>query len=99
MSNPARGRLHAAAEAAQRLWPPSSAGLNWPRRGDGASAFGEEERARLVHYERLMGMAHVVAVAIALMATVVHIDVVTTTVSARGWFGALLGGAFAFAVA
>jgi signal transduction histidine kinase len=90
------GRLHAAAEAAQRLRPPSSAGLAWPRRGDEARACSDEERYRLLHYERLMGSAHLLAVAIALAATFVHLDYTTTP--ATGWFGALLGATLAFAI-
>ena len=80
--------------AAERLRPPSSAGLSWPRRGEAALPRGDEERARLVHYERLMGSAHVVAVAIALVATLVHIDY--TTSNDTEWFAALLSGTLVY---
>jgi len=88
-------RLQAAAGAAQRLRPPSSGGLDWPRRGEGTHARSEEERARLVHYDRLMGLAHVVAVATALVATLVHLDFMSHP--ATGWFGVLLGATLLFA--
>jgi signal transduction histidine kinase len=88
-------RLHAAAEAAQRLRPPHSQGLDWPRRGEGRGARGDAERARLVHYDRLMGMAHLVAVATALVATSVHIDFISRP--ATGWFAALLAATLGFA--
>jgi signal transduction histidine kinase len=81
-----------------RLRLPSSAGLNWPRRGDRSFACSDEERARLIQYERLMGLAHLVAVGIALMATAVHLDFISTPVTATGWFGALLGVTFAYAI-
>jgi len=92
------GRLHAAAEAAQRLRPPTSAGLSWPRRGEGTRERSDEERDRFLHYERLMGSAHVLAVAIALTATVVHLDYTNTNPSVTGWFGALLGATLVFAI-
>jgi signal transduction histidine kinase len=88
-------RLQAAAGAAQRLRPPSSGGLDWPRRGEGTHARSEAERARLVHYDRLMGLAHVVAVATALVATMVHLDFMSRP--ATGWFGVLLGVTLLFA--
>ncbi|HEV7679353.1 MAG TPA: sensor histidine kinase [Candidatus Dormibacteraeota bacterium] len=88
-------RLQAAAGAAQRLRPPSSRGLDWPRRGEGSRTRSEEERARLVHYDRLMGLAHVVAVATALVATMVHLDFMSRP--ATGWFGLLLGTTLVFA--
>jgi two-component system, NarL family, sensor histidine kinase UhpB len=91
-----RVALHAAAEAAQRLRPPSSAGLAWPRRGEGADERSDAERARLLHYEGLMGLAHLLAVATALAATLVHADFISRP--ATGWFGALLGVTLAFAV-
>jgi signal transduction histidine kinase len=90
------GALHSAAEAAQRLRPPHSAGLSWPRRGERAVELGDEERARLLHYEGLMGLAHLVAVAIALAATLVHLDYAGRPDA--GWFGALLGATLVFAV-
>ncbi|HZS14786.1 MAG TPA: sensor histidine kinase [Candidatus Dormibacteraeota bacterium] len=88
-------RLHAAAEAAQRLRPPRTQGLDWPRRGEGRSARGDAERARLVHYDRLMGMAHAVAVAVAAVAVWVRIDFMSQP--ATGWFGALLAVTLVFA--
>ena len=90
-----RGRLHAAAEAAQRLRPPHSQGLAWPRRGERRAARGDVERARLVHYERLMGTAHLVAVAVAAAATASHIDFMSEPAS--GWFAALLAATLLFA--
>jgi signal transduction histidine kinase len=81
--------------AAGRLLPPSSAGLNWPRRGEGTRARSDDERERLVHYERLMGLAHVVAVATALVATSVHLDYVARP--ATGWLGGLVGATLLFA--
>ncbi len=87
--------LHVAAEAAQRLRPPSSAGLSWPRRGQRSRELSAEERARLVHHERLMGSAHIVAVAIAVVATMVHIDFASPPAS--GWFVALIAVTLAFA--
>ena len=87
--------LQAAAGAAQRLRPPSSRGLDWPRRGEATRARSDEERARLVRYDRLMGLAHVVAVATALVATMVHLDF--TTRPATGWFTAILTGTVLFA--
>jgi len=87
------GGLQAAAE---RLRPPSSAGLSWPRRGEDTAQCGDEERARLVHYDRLMGLAHIVAVALALMATLVHLDF--TSGNQTDWFGALLATTLVFAV-
>jgi signal transduction histidine kinase len=84
--------LHAAAEAAQRLRPPRSSGLDWPKRGD---ALGDAERERLVRYDRLMGTAHLVAVATALVATSVHVDFIARP--ATGAFGLLLAATVAFA--
>jgi len=84
--------LHAAAGAAQKLRPPRSSGLDWPRRGD---CLGDAERERLVRYDRLMGTAHLVAVATALVATSVHIDFIARP--ATGAFGLLLGATVAFA--
>lgn len=91
-----RGRLHAAAEAAQRLRPPRSQGLAWPRRGEGRAARGDVEQARLVHYERLMGTAHLVAAGVAAVATSVRIDFVSQPAT-TGWFAALLAGTLVFA--
>jgi signal transduction histidine kinase len=88
-------RLHAAAEAAQRLRPPRTSGLDWPRRGERRSTRGDAERARLVHHDRLMGFAHLVAVATALVATSVHIDFISRP--ATGWFAALLAATVVFA--
>ena len=83
-------------QAALRLRPPSSAGLSWPRGGERAVELSDEERARLLHYERLMGMAHLVAVAIALAATLVHLDFAARP--SPGWFGAVLGATLVFAI-
>jgi len=90
------GRLHAAAEAAQRLRPPHSQGLAWPRRGEALAARDQVERSRLVHYERLMGTAHLVAVAVAAVATASHIDFVSEPATTR-WFAALLAATLGFA--
>ena len=89
--------LHAAGEAAQRLRPPHSAGLNWPRRGERAAERSDEERRRLLHYEHLMGLAHLVAAGVALMATLVHLDFMSRP--ATDWFGALVATTVLFAVA
>lgn len=91
-----RARLHAAAEAAQRLRPPHSQGLAWPRRGEALAARGDVERARLVHYERLMGLAHLVAVGVAAVATASHIDFMSEPAT-TGWFAALLAATLLFA--
>ena len=56
---------------------------------------GDAERARLIHYDRLMGFAHLVAVATALVATSVHIDFISN--SSPVAFGALLVGTLVFA--
>lgn len=47
-------------------------GLDWPRRGLPPSRLSAEVRQRLRHYERLMGLAHVTVVPIALAANLVH---------------------------
>ncbi|GAC1343992.1 MAG: hypothetical protein NVSMB29_17260 [Candidatus Dormibacteria bacterium] len=58
----------------RRLLPPSSPGLSWPRAGWGRCGLGAEERARLLQYERLMGLAHLVALTLAFVAVMIHAD-------------------------
>lgn len=53
---------------------PHSPGLSWPRGHGSASAPRGPERARLLHYERLMGMAHLAMIPIALAAAFVQVD-------------------------
>lgn len=80
--------------AAARLRPPHSDGLGWPRRA--ACRPGDPEHVRLLHYERLMGLAHLTVVPVAVMASLVHPDgSVTTTPAAVVGLGAL---AVAYAV-
>lgn len=86
-------RLHAV-DAAQRLLTPSP-GLAWPRRGS-ARGLSEAERGRFLYYERLMGWAHLVAVPVALAATVVHLDFVTAPNTA--WLIGLLAIVALYAV-
>ncbi len=57
---------------ALRLRPPASVGLHWPRRGHPPGSLVDEERQRLCHYERLMGLAHLAVVPVALAASLVH---------------------------
>ena len=53
------------------LHPPTSVGLNWPR---GHQRLSPPERARLVHYERLMGLAHLTVLPVALAAALTHVE-------------------------
>ena len=66
--------------------PPVTDGLDWPRRGLPPSRLSVEVRQRLRHYERLMGLAHVTVVPIALAANLVHpqagVRATTTSVTA-----------------
>jgi signal transduction histidine kinase len=54
-----------------RLHPPTSTGLSWPR---GHQRLSPPERARLLHYERLMGLAHLTVLPIALAAALTHLE-------------------------
>jgi two-component system sensor histidine kinase UhpB len=87
--------LGAALEAVHRIVPPATDGLDWPRHRDRGRVRGAE-RARLLHYERLMGLAHVTAVPVALAATLVHVDFVARP--ATPWFLALLATTLLFAI-
>ncbi|MFN2452013.1 MAG: ATP-binding protein [Candidatus Dormibacteria bacterium] len=81
--------------AYRRLLPASSPGLGWPRRDRDRDELGGEERERLLQYERLMGLAHVVALTLATVAVLVHVEFIPGV--ATPWFVALLAGALAFA--
>jgi two-component system sensor histidine kinase UhpB len=82
--------------AVHRIVPPATGGLDWPRHGDRGRPLSDVERARLLHYERLMGLAHLTAVPVAFAATLVHVDFVARP--ATPWFLGLLGIALVFAV-
>lgn len=56
---------------AARLVPPASVGLSWPR---GHQRLSTPERARLLHYERLMGLAHLTVIPVVLAAALTHLD-------------------------
>lgn len=90
-----RGARLTATEAAHRFLTPST-GLEWPRRGRRA-VVSDAERARLLHYERLMGLAHLAVVPLALAATVVHLDFATG--ANTPWFGGLLAIVVVYALA
>jgi signal transduction histidine kinase len=85
--------LGAALEAVQRIVPPATGGLDWPRHRDRVRG---AERARLLHYERLMGLAHATAVPVALAATLVHVDFIARP--ATPWFIVLLGTTLLYAI-
>jgi signal transduction histidine kinase len=85
--------MGAALEAVQRIVPPATDGLDWPRH---RHRVGGAERARLLHYERLMGLAHATAVPVALAATLVHVDFIARP--ATPWFLVLLGTTLLYAV-
>jgi two-component system sensor histidine kinase UhpB len=85
--------MGAALEAVQRIVPPATGGLVWPRHHH---RVGGAERARLLHYERLMGLAHVTAVPVALAAIIVHVDFIARP--ATPWFLVLLGTTLLYAV-
>jgi signal transduction histidine kinase len=88
--------LGAALGAVQRIVPPTTGGLDWPRHGDRGRRVSGVERSRLLHYERLMGLAHVTAVPVALAATLVHVDFIARP--ATSWFLGLLAITLVFAV-
>lgn len=90
------GGLGAALGAVQRIIPPATGGLDWPRNRAGGKVRGAE-RSRLLHYERLMGLAHATAVPVALAATLVHVDFIARP--ATPWFLVLLGTTLVYAVA
>jgi hypothetical protein len=77
----------------QRIVPPATGGLDWPRHRDRVRG---AERARLLHYERLMGLAHATAVPVALAATLVHVDFIARP--ATPWFLVLLGTTLLYAI-
>lgn len=85
--------LGAAVDAVHRIIPPPTGGLDWPRHHGRVSG---AERSRLLHYERLMGLAHATAVPVALAATIVHVDFVARP--ATPWFLGLLAATLLFAV-
>jgi signal transduction histidine kinase len=68
--------IHHVVSAARdlRLRAPACEGLDWPRRGLPPSRLSDEERRRLCHYERLMGLAHVTVIPVALAASLVNRD-------------------------
>jgi signal transduction histidine kinase len=82
--------------AFHRIVPPAADGLDWPRRRTQGRVRGAE-RSRLLHYERLMGLAHATAVPVALAATLVHVDFIARP--ATPWFLVLLATALVYAVA
>jgi signal transduction histidine kinase len=88
--------LGGALEAFHRIVPPAVEGLDWPRRRT-QGRVGGAERSRLLHYERLMGLAHATAVPVALAATLVHVDFIARP--ATPWFLVLLATALVYAVA
>lgn len=63
----------------RRRLPSSSEGLGWPRRGRGRAGMGEEERALLLQYERVMGLAHLVALALTIAVVLIHVDFMPET--------------------
>jgi signal transduction histidine kinase len=88
--------LTSAAGAVQRILPRPSAGLDWPRRSRPQSALSVEERGRLQHYERLIGLAHLTVVPLALAATLVRVDYLPPPQTP--WLASLLGGTLVYAV-
>jgi two-component system sensor histidine kinase UhpB len=84
-----------ATRRAHRLRPPTSGGLAWPR-GAEVHRQSAAEHDRLRDYERLMGMAHLAGVAIALAAALVRID--SMVVAHIGWFVATLSVTACFAI-
>jgi signal transduction histidine kinase len=88
--------LGAALGAVHRIVPPATGGLDWPRHGNRGHPLSSVERARLLHYERLMGLAHLTAVPVAFAATLVHVDFLARP--ATPWFLGLLGVTLVFAV-
>jgi signal transduction histidine kinase len=88
--------LASAAGAVMRILPRPSAGLAWPRRGHPQSTLSAEERGRLLHYERLIGLAHLTVVPLALAATLVRVDFISPPQTP--WLATLLGGTLAYAV-
>jgi len=86
------------AGAAARLRPPQSDGLSWPVAADRGRALAPEERARLLGYERLMGLAHLTVVPVALAAALVHLDAASAahTPALAALLGATLGYALIF---
>jgi signal transduction histidine kinase len=91
-----RGRvLGGALGAFHRIAPPAMDGLDWPRHRTQGRVRGAE-RSRLLHYERLMGLAHATAVPVALAATLVHVDFIARP--ATPWFLVLLATALVYAV-
>lgn len=87
--------LGGALGAFHRIVPPATGGLDWPRHRAAGPVRGAE-RSRLLHYERLMGLAHVTAVPVALAATLVHVDFIARP--ATPWFLVLLTTALVYAV-
>jgi signal transduction histidine kinase len=87
--------LGGALGAFHRIVPPATGGLDWPRHRTAGPVRGAE-RSRLLHYERLMGLAHATAVPVALAATLVHVDFIARP--ATPWFLVLLATALVYAV-
>ena len=90
-------RTTSALTAGRRLLPRSTDGLAWPRRRDPRGALSPEERSRLLHYERLIGLAHVAIIPVALAATLVHLDSIARPQTA--YYAALLSATLVYAAA
>ena len=81
-----------------RRWlPQSTDGLAWPRRRDPRGALSSDERSRLLHYERLIGLAHVAVIPVALAATLVHLDSIARPETA--YYAGLLTATLVYAAA
>ena len=88
-------RTSSALSAGRRLLPTAGDGLAWPRRHDPPGTLSTDERGRLLHYERLMGMAHLTVIPVALAATLVHLDAIARPQSA--YYAALLVATLVYA--